>query len=464
MSRKQRNRTFQNLVSGRRTGCPAPVGPMRLSRLSTLIPTDLNAVIILRRTAVFAAVGLAAVLVLCGGRFAAAQEGAGNTDQKTYREIRDVKEVSRGEIREITSAMRGGSIPDRALFERYFNYRIAEFTWPENRHLLHAMRDRLKKQDLQQAAGSAYEALNALLLKRMTEIASGEAYHPAVRLNAVLLLGKLDRNKPNFSGKGFVPLPDALPVLMARVKPDSATAVDDALMVAALTGIRRQAEAEQKAIDPKEQQQIVETMLAVLNSEKPDHRNLDVDGWVRRRAAEVLSAIGASGTDSNGTAVVDALLAMTANDKLPITSRCAAADAVGHLDLTRVAKKIDAKQWLRPLAMLAHEVTDEETSVGPVIYYLESVRTALLGRATKDDRRGGLVSLAKEGDSHDALAALSEHIGNVVEKLVSYGINEPDLPEDFPQMVRDLEKDISSLIGPEHIVASEEIKSRPDKR
>ena len=437
--------------------CRARGRSIRSSRMPMPMHIGSGLVTVFRRHMVLPAVGVAVLLGAVAS--ASAQDAAG----KPYDEIRDVEPVSREEIRELNGAMREGRIPDRALFERYYTYRVAEFTWASNRKQLHALRDRLKKQDLQQATGTAYDALNAFLLERMEAIASNENFHPAVRLNAVLLLGNLDRTKPDFSGRGFVPLPEALAPLLSKARTDKATPVDDTLLVAALVGIRRHAAAERKVIGAKERTQIVETMLALVNAEKPAQRGADIDSWIRRRAAEVLSAMGMPGIDAGGTEVVRALQAMSANQKLSITSRCAAAEAIGHLDLARVSKDVDSKKWLRPLSLLSRDVMQEETSAGPVIFYLESVQTALLGRATREKRIGGLISIA-EGDTKAELTSLSENVAKVIDQLENHGIDRPGLPDNFSDLLHDLEQSISTLIGPERTAVGEAAANRAETR
>jgi len=365
-----------------------------------------------------------------------------------YREIRDVEPLPRDVERELVNAMRGGSIPDRGVFDQYMRYKVAQFTWPENRADLYKMRDAIVKRDLFQAEGAAYSAMNSFLLEQMEALASNEEFHPATRLNAVLLLGLLDRQKPNFSGRDYVPLPEALPVLTSVLERAGGGKVDDLLAIASLVGLRRQAGAERKAIGTDEQQQLARTAVAVLSAQRPDNRSMRVDGWLRRSLAELLQRLGSAGVEPSGTEVVDALRDMAANEDYSVTVRCAAAETVGYLNLSDSGDSLQLDPWLVPLAKLARGVMEQHTSVAPVVFYLESVQTALLGPDTGSQRDGGLVSVA-EGQIREALSSLSEHVGRVVDNLVDYGVEEPDLPPDYPQLRQDLEQAVSAIIGAE---------------
>ncbi len=389
--------------------------------------------------------------LLYGPAQAVAQGGDGQAQQ--YLEIRDVDPPSRNEIRELKSAMRNGSIPNRDIFQRWYTYRVAEFTWPEKRSQLHRLRTALFRTDLQQANDDAYKALNAFLLDKMQTIASDDRYHPAVRLNAVLILGQLDAEKPDFSGRNFVPLPEALPPLLAIATAETKGAIGDTLAVGALKGILRQVSAERKAIDTDQQKNIAQAMLALLKRARLPHRNAAVDGWIRRRAAQVIRVLDATGGEVPTGEVVEALLTMAGDESLSVTVRCAATETLGHLKLADVAQQIDAKAWLTPLAKLAHGVMQEESSVGAMVFYLESIQTALLG---PENKGGGLTTVA-QGDVATQFKSLAEHIDNVVQQLVQYGIDEPDLPEDFEEMQREFEQSISAMLGPEKVMVGEDV-------
>ena len=72
------------------------------------------------------------------------------------------------------------------------------------------------RNDLHRAKGDVHDHLNALVLEFMKAHAA-ENYHPAVRVNAMLMIGDLNRVEPTGSAAA-IPLPEALTMLLDAVK------------------------------------------------------------------------------------------------------------------------------------------------------------------------------------------------------------------------------------------------------
>jgi len=158
-----------------------------------------------------------------------------------------------------------------------------------------------------------FNHLNALTVQKMREIALGN-YHPLSRYNAALLLSSLHEYQSD------KPLKATLPVLLACL--DST----DLVQVAALDGLLKHAKAGNAGA---QQPQLVAAMLKIVNQKTPPAgRTPDGHDWIRRRAMDVLAALGDAGPNLAVVAALDAIL--KDNQSSPELS-CSAAKALGSI-------------------------------------------------------------------------------------------------------------------------------------
>jgi len=187
------------------------------------------------------------------------------------------------------------------------------------------LRQKLAKQLRQSRSGSARNFVNGLILEEIPKYANGN-YHPAVRINAVLLLGDLDAQPPSVSGidrQPPVPLPQALPLLLDFARDKK---MPDSVKVAALVGVKRHAEYN---LPDASRAQVTGDMLQLIAArEPPAGRSNDGHAWLRRQAAEVLGVLGDVGNDRR---VYLALESVLNEQTSPLWLRCAAAQALGQL-------------------------------------------------------------------------------------------------------------------------------------
>src|SRR5208337_282243 len=137
------------------------------------------------------------------------------------------------------------------------------------------------RNNLQKAkSGEVHDDLNAMALEYMRKLATGN-YHPAVQLNAVLMIG--DLNKEDVTGTGNPkPLPEALKSLIAVVQ-DAKNS--DAIRAAALVGILRHAAA---GITDEDAKTTLTTTILKLGSETdpPDGGSAVGHDWICGQALE----------------------------------------------------------------------------------------------------------------------------------------------------------------------------------
>ena len=125
-----------------------------------------------------------------------------------------------------------------------------------------------------------FNHLNTLTIQAMRTIALGN-YHPLSRYNAALLLSSLHESQSE------KPLKGTLPALMACLEST------DLVQIAALDGLLKHAKAGSAGA---QQPQLIAAMLKIVNQKTPPAgRTADGHDWIRRRAIDVLAALGDAG-------------------------------------------------------------------------------------------------------------------------------------------------------------------------
>jgi hypothetical protein len=145
-----------------------------------------------------------------------------------------------------------------------------------------------------------------ITLESMAPIAKDGKEHPAARESALLAIGE-------------VKSPKAVPVLMEIIRGKD---MNQMLKVVAMADLVQLAEQRVLAADPAAADSVVKLMAMAAPIKKPN------DGWrwMRGQAADILGALGSSANKAP-----DALLAVMADDDLPLIIRGKAARALGKL-------------------------------------------------------------------------------------------------------------------------------------
>jgi hypothetical protein len=213
-------------------------------------------------------------------------------------------------------------------FEKYFKYKIAELTWAASIPDLPKKIGEIKKQDLvpsgRAGTPTAHDRLNQMLLAALSNFAVKDTYHPAVRVNCVLLLGNLDQTEPDGLGANAVPLPAALDKLLA-IAGDAKQL--DGVRVAAMTGINRHARASANSMNPQGRAAAVKALTSPIVMDNPSGQQ-----WMRRSAAKTLGIMAAKWPEANRPEVVALAQQLMGDGEATLTTRCEAANALGQLD------------------------------------------------------------------------------------------------------------------------------------
>ena len=249
--------------------------------------------------------------------------------------------ASRAEVRKIKSEIRDNesiardwcdgdrAISPRADVERFMNlYVLAAMTHydQDNLGLLGERREDLFKTYVSRCTPEARNILiNDIIWPFCKSVSTGN-YHPACRMNAVYIMGRLN----DVEGTS-----NTTPTPSTRAFAELMTIINDAnspsyLQVAAMVGLKRHAEIagirSQGQANPA-MSGLTDRMIAILK--EPSDSNAPEKQWMKRRAVQILGALRWRG-DANG--VENALRQAIADKQLDIWTRYDAVEAFRDLN------------------------------------------------------------------------------------------------------------------------------------
>jgi hypothetical protein len=301
----------------------------------------------------------------CFGAIASAQE---------YR-TDPINEKARGHLVAVQRAVKtpGDYDANKAIFDEFFTqYYFPLMTRPTpdglaalgklrydlfNRYLWDTTNQALQAK-LTELAYDAMLKISANVLELKPVEVAEPPYHPAVRYNAILVVGMLDE-KYAVEGTGNSvpkPYPPATKVLTSIV--DGATTKNrfpPPVILGALVGLERHAKY-RDTMDPATASAMSAALLKFVNHDKPIQ---DMDrkpyAWLRLRAANALATMGQVGQNN---AVHDALIKRI-GDFTSLDDRCETASMLAKLSYE--GAKIDSKAALDSVFQLARDLGEEET-------------------------------------------------------------------------------------------------------
>ena len=277
------------------------------------------------------------------------------TDEKTRRTLEQQKNaIIRGAL-----ALEG----NQALFDSWYrDYFFRSFTQPSELGKL-AEKRRALLDDLRLARTKQVHdrLLHDLVFYYMKGFVQTQKYkfHPAVRVNAMLIIGELNRTEASLQQRYADPLPEALDFMLAEFQNP---AQSDAVRVAAQIGILRHATYDRarppaQRISTATRSAIVREMLAVVKAKDPPAgRSREGHHWIQQRGIEILAALGAVGPVEE---VNRAIEEMVTDQKAPMSLRCTAASALIHVE-TQQKTSIDPADLALKLGALAVQICHKE--------------------------------------------------------------------------------------------------------
>lgn len=295
---------------------------------------------------------------------------------KQRQELTDTRRRAQDLQRQIVNVINGTAplADNQKKFDGFFlQYFFPQITWleniqnPANYNALYQRRNVFFRDYMRRSTlPDVRQYLLKITLAKMKEIETGN-YHPASRVNAMLIIAELNTKETVQSGTPSPPEPylDAFPVMVDALGDPQQL---DAVKIAAMLGILRHVQWDSRQRDPRNPQakKIDDALrdrantlcLALLNAKQPPAgRSVDGHAWMQRRAIDILGVLGTIGTNVNATQTVDA---MVADEKAPLSIRCTAAEALGQLDLPPETR-LDPLETARKLGELALFVCKRET-------------------------------------------------------------------------------------------------------
>jgi hypothetical protein len=268
----------------------------------------------------------------------AAQEAAANEPPLMSREFGEFpkdKVLSPSRVRlleiDIMKILNAGIIESeqqQKTFDDYFNFKLAELTWESSRADLPKRIDALKKQRLTPAGRSSQQQVHDLLNKKfltaLSTFALDKQYHPAARVNCLLLLGMLDQVESEIAtptGVGYAPaLESMLTIVADKNQPDY-------IRQAALVGINRHAKLSPNSMTPKGRADTVKTLTQPIVFGNPE-----ATAWARRTAARTLREMASKWPEANKPEVVAVAQQLMDDAAATLLERSEAARTLSFID------------------------------------------------------------------------------------------------------------------------------------
>jgi hypothetical protein len=201
--------------------------------------------------------------------------------------------------------------------------------------------------------------LTDIALKKMGLIVVDAGYHPAVRYNAILLIGMLDEQYATAPGQTPKPLAKATRALTTVV--DNATAKNSRfpppIILGAIIGLERHAQL-RASLTPEAVAAMTAALVKLVEHDAPiQEMDAEAYAWIRLRAAETLAKLGNVGEKNS---VHNALVKLISSTK-SLDDRCEAAGFLDKLDKNAYKDvKLDDATTAEPLFALARDVAAAE--------------------------------------------------------------------------------------------------------
>lgn len=243
-------------------------------------------------------------------------------------------------------------------FEKYFFPAMTRFG-PNDLAQIGRNRDDLFSRFLWASTDENLQSeLTQMALAKLWPIAPSSKYHPAVRYNAVLIIGKLDKTYAA-PGRPPVPLKEGFEklhlILNSAIQGKS---VPPFLVVGALVGLERHAQL-RDALDRDtiEKMTSVAQQITTQDDLFPDVEP-KVDEWIRLQAASVLANLRSPGPKGEVTASLAKLIAGETKPKMSIDARGQVAALLKKFNYQGAT--VDGKVMSDALLQLALDVGDDE--------------------------------------------------------------------------------------------------------
>ncbi len=274
--------------------------------------------------------------------------------QKSIRETaRDVDKMTKG-------ALPLSDPTNKRKFDAYFNkYIFARMTDPSLAGQYAAMRRKFFRDSIVRARPDVHAYIVGLTLRYMTSVAQSKRllFSPASRYNAMLIIGLLNEQEATGIGSKRQPPKPYLSALDTMLKEFRNPQQIDEVRVACLVGIHRHAlldaalamSGQGRLSRDRTRDLLTEMQGLAAAATPPPGRTLEGHNWMRRRAIDVIGALGMVNSAGETAQMLDRIVT---DAKAPISLRCTAALAIGRLKFT-AAEGYDAAKAAKQIGQIA---------------------------------------------------------------------------------------------------------------
>lgn len=280
----------------------------------------------------------------------------------------------------------------RDYISKYYFPAMTQAT-PEALGGLGRMTSDLFKNYLYKATGPNQKYLSKQARDFAVGVIRERRYHPTVRFNAFLILGRLDDKYSSDEPVPSVKANDALCGLAMRALKDGRYPRYE--LTAALTGLKRHTRF-LAGLPPKQKSQTLKTLYTVL---KTDNLAGDYDDgvreWVYLQAAEGMASLRTAG---KGGVFALTIGKRMADESLSLETRAELASLLGELKANPGA--FDAAPLVKAVLKLASEVTERESKFATAFEDLEIGGQAGRGAITAD--RALFAKRVREGENRES--------------------------------------------------------------
>jgi len=283
-----------------------------------------------------------------------------------------------GEVRKVRNeardAARNGIVSgNMAPVKEFFNgYVFPQMTQPEELKESGALRDTFFrtffKQDVNE--GSRKKVISEVILPGMQAVATGKAYSPSARLNAIALVGRLDESPLVRNGARVrPPRPSsaAFEFLSRRLTEATSPAW---LKAAAIQGLLRHLQVD-LAVDGRLLNDGQRDQLETFATNTLDGKSAgqaewgkDLDYWLKRRSVQLLGAIGRSGA---GGKVIDRLVSIAGDAEQTPWMQLDAVKSLRTIDFTGTSEAQVSKVMVTVVQFLQRQLSNEEQTIGTLV-------------------------------------------------------------------------------------------------
>lgn len=220
------------------------------------------------------------------------------------------------------------------------------------------------------SSDSRKKLISEVIMPAMAAIATGSEYSPSARLNAIMMVGRLDESALTRSGTRYIPpKPSSVAYsFLSNLLFDEAT--PPWLKAASIQGLMRHLKVDlavdRRLLTDEQRQRLQSFAMATLDGKAPgqDQWEPDLDYWLKRRSVQLLGGIGRPG---NGNAVIDRLVAISGDAKQKVWMQFDAIAAIRQIDFTGVAQEKISQVLLAVADFLTRQMANEESNIAQAV-------------------------------------------------------------------------------------------------